>query len=239
MKVDYKNVCVIVPAYNESESLPNILKEIKSVSKKLTICVVDDGSNDQTFEVVQKLKSVYSIKLPFNLGIGSAVQTGLVWARNKGFKVAAQIDGDGQHNPQYLPKLLDNLVKDVDLVIGSRYATKTGYKTPVMRRIGIKIFSRLIELTCGKKIFDSTSGYRVFGKNSLNFFADNYPQEFPEPRSIVQALKKGLKIKEIPVEMRPRITGKSSVTWFKSIYLMFSISIAILIESLSFKNKDG
>lgn len=232
--MNYRKVCIIVPAYNEELSITKVIQSIKKLSKKLKIVVINDGSSDNTFNVVKKLK-VEQIILPFNLGIGGAVQTGLIYAKNNNFNIAIQIDADGQHDPQYLPTLLDNL-EAADLIIGSRYIKKTNYKTPFMRLIGIRIFSQLILLTCGQKIYDATSGYRVFNNKAIDYFSKIYPQEFPEPLSIVSFLKNGYKIKEIAVESRKRIAGYSSVTFLYSIYLMLSISIAIILES--YKNKD-
>lgn len=230
-------ICVIIPAYNESGSISSVIKEVKA-RKNLDIVIVNDNSTDNTAKVAQK-ENVLILNLPCNLGIGGAVQTGLIYAKENGFKTAVQIDADGQHNPKYLPKLLKNLNDSIDMVIASRYVKKTKYKTPFFRRLGIIIFSKLIKATCNKKVYDATSGYRVFGKRAIDFFSKNYPQEFPEPRSIVSFLKNGYKIKEVAVEMRQRKAGKSSVTPFYSVYLMLSISIAILVQALKTNSNDG
>lgn len=223
-------VCIIIPAFNEEGSIKSVVKEVKDTKLASEILIVNDGSTDETDKVAKRL-GITLISLPFNLGIGGAVQTGLIYAARRGFDVAVQIDADGQHNPKYLKSLLRALKMGTDMVIGSRYIKRTEYKTGVLRYFGINIFSLLIWATCSKKIYDTTSGYRVFGKKALNFAAVNYPQEFPEPLSIVTFLKNGFKLKEVPVEARPRKTGKSSISYLYAAYLMFSISIAILFAS--------
>lgn len=230
-----KSVLIIVPAFNEEASIVDVIKKAKKYLP-VDVIVVDDGSTDNTKILAEKI-GVKVIILPFNLGIGGAVQTGLIYAKQNGYKTAIQLDADGQHDPKYLPLLLENLNEKVDLVVGSRYLKKTNYKTPFIRLLGIKIFSQLIFISCRKRVNDSTSGYRVFGIKSINFFSSNYPQEFPEPRSIVYAFKHGLKIKEVAVEMRKRQGGVSSVAnIYKAIYLMISISIAILVDILKSNN---
>ena len=230
-----KPTCIVIPAFNEEHSISKVIKELRKINTTFHIVVVNDGSSDNTKEVAEKEKVVI-LNLPFNLGIGGAIQTGLRYADEHGFGVAIQVDADGQHNPKYIPKLLEGLEK-ADMVIGGRYTAPTRYKTPFLRLVGIKIFSKLIELTCRQKIYDSTSGYRAFNKRAISFFSKYYPQEFPEPRSIVAFLKNGYKIKEVPVEMRERLSGKSSITPFYSLYLMLSISIAILFESMRTEEK--
>lgn len=242
-----KKICIIIPAYNEQSSIDSVISSIKKVLIVAKIVVINDGSTDKTLQVLSRIKNsdlrfknenktLTIINLPFNLGIGGAVQTGLIYAKENGFDVAVQIDADGQHDASYLPKLLKNLDSKTDMVIGSRYVQKTKYQTPLLRLLGIKIFSVLIKVTCGKKVYDTTSGYRVFGKNAIDFFYENYPKEFPEPRSIVAFLKNGYRIKEVSVETRQRMAGNSSISFFYAIYLMLSISIAILFES--FKKYD-
>lgn len=232
--MEFGKVCIIVPAYNEEETIAKVIKSIRSVNKKFRIVVVNDGSVDKTLQEAYKTKSDV-INLPFNLGIGGAVQTGLFYAKENFCEYAIQVDADGQHNPQDILKLLKNSTES-DLVIGSRYIKSTKYKPTFLRLLGVKIFSQLIFWTCGKRVHDSTSGYRLFNKRAIDFFCRYYPQEFPEPRSIVALLKNGYKINEVSVEMRERSGGKSSVGWFYSIYLMISISISILVESIKTKH---
>lgn len=224
-----KDVCIIIPAYNEEKSIKSVTDSIKKVNRKFHIVIINDGSTDKTREIAEKTR-VRVINLPFNLGIGGAVQTGIIYAKAKGFEKAVQLDADGQHDPKYIPWLLKKL-KGVDMVIGSRYLKKTGYKTPFVRLLGTKIISELIYLTCAKRIYDPTSGYKAFNKRVIDFFSSHFPQEFPDAVSRVILLKNGYKIKEVPVEMRKRLAGKSSVGWLYSLYLLFSLSISILLAS--------
>jgi glycosyltransferase involved in cell wall biosynthesis len=229
-----RDVCIIIPAYNEEASIAKVIKQIKKLGKGFYIVVVNDGSKDQTSSLA-KNQGALVLDIPINLGIGGAVQTGLKYAKGNGFDIAIQIDADGQHDPKDIPKLLGSL-KGNDLVIGSRFVKKTAYPSSTLRTLANRIFSWLIRLTCNSKIYDSTSGYRVFGPNAIGFFSRYYPIDFPEPRSIVAFLKSGYKIKEVGTLMKPRQAGKSSVTFLKGIYLILSISIAILFESIHYKD---
>jgi len=234
----FNSICVIVPAFNEEGSIAKVITEIKKVSRKVTVVVVNDGSTDNTQKEAERTNSVV-INLPVNLGIGGSVQTGLKYAHENGYNLAAQIDGDGQHDPSSLPDLVSHLNGKIDMVLGSRFIKKTNYKTPILRMTGIKLFSYLIFLTCGKKVYDTTSGYRVFGKKAIDYFSENYPQDFPEPKSLVSFLKSGYRIKEVPAKMRQRQTGISSVAnIYQAFYLMTAIAIAILIESFKVKSKN-
>lgn len=225
-----KKICIIVPAFNEERSIYQVVSSIKKLKKKYSIVVVNDASTDTTQKVSLSL-NVDIIDLPFNLGVGEAVKTGLVYARENNFEIAVQIDADGQHDARDIPKLVTSL-KSADMVIGSRYIKKTKYITPFVRLVGIKIFSDLIYLTCNQRIYDSTSGFKALNRKAINFFSNYDPQEFPDPALRVSFLKNGYKIKEVPVEMKERLTGKSSFGWLYSIYLLFSVSISILLESV-------
>jgi glycosyltransferase involved in cell wall biosynthesis len=227
-----KKTLIIIPAYNEEKTLGKVIRGIKR-GADAKILVVNDGSQDKTENVARKNRADV-ISLPFNLGIGGSVQTGLKYAFLNDFDATVQVDADGQHDPKYIPKLLKALGSKTDMVIGSRYKQKTNYPSSFLRKLGNQIFSYLIEVTCGQKIHDTTSGYRVYGKRAICLFAKTYPIDFPEPESIVKLLKKGYRIKEVPVEMKKRGGGTSSVTPTKAIYLIISISIAILVQA--FKN---
>ncbi|MCH7951725.1 glycosyltransferase family 2 protein [Patescibacteria group bacterium] len=226
-----KSVCIIIPAYNEEKSISSVISSIRKISRRYDVIVINDGSDDKTKEVTEQTGTGI-LNLSFNLGIGGAVQTGLKYALAKDYDIAVQVDADGQHDPRHIPQLIADLDSGTDMVIGSRFINKTNYKASFLRRLGITIFSNLILFTCGKKIFDSTSGYRVFNKKTIAFLVRNYPIDFPEPESIVKLLRNGFVIKETPVEMNRRATGESSVTPLKALYFMASISVAILIESM-------
>jgi glycosyltransferase involved in cell wall biosynthesis len=223
------DTCVIIPAYNEQDSIGLVIRKLKKVSSRFHIVVVNDGSQDQTSQRAQAL-GVTVINLPFNLGIGGAVQTGLKYALRLGFNQAVQVDADGQHEPSELPKLL-KAASQADLIIGSRFVRQTQYRGSSSRRFGIRFFSLLIRLVAGQSIEDPTSGFRVYNRAALTFLVHNYPTDFPEPESIVYLLKNGFVIKEVSVEMKPRLTGQSSLRSVRAIYLSISITLGILISA--------
>ncbi len=225
-----KKVLIIVPAYNEENSIAGVLNSIKKEAPYCDIVVVNDGSMDRTAQIVEENK-VNVISVPYNLGIGGAVQTGLLFAERKNYDVAIQLDADGQHKAEELKKLLDTLEKEkTDMVLGSRFLEKTNYHSTFMRKLGNRIFSWLIALVTKQYFTDSTSGFRAFNKNAIRFLSKHYPIDFPEPESLVILKKHGFKIKETSVFMNERLGGESSVTKFKAVYFMISISIAILID---------
>jgi glycosyltransferase involved in cell wall biosynthesis len=224
-------ICFIVPAYNEEASIRSVVSELRLRRKNDHVVVINDGSTDETSAQVRDL-DITLIELPFNLGIGGSVQTGLKYARDHDFDVAVQIDADGQHTPSEVEKLLAAINNDVDMVIGSRFIKKTSYTPSCSRNIGIQIFSFLLFLTIGKKFYDPTSGFRAFNKKAISFLSDHYPTDFPEPESIIYLDKAGLKIKEVSVKMSQRQGGVSSVTQVKAVYLMIAISLGILVNSL-------
>ncbi len=225
-----KKILIIVPAYNEEKSLASVLNSIKEEAPYADIVVINDGSRDATADVA-RASGVNVVSVPYNLGIGGAVQTGLIFAQRNGYEVAIQLDADGQHKAEELEKLLAPLKNDeADLVLGSRFLEKTNYNSTFMRKLGNRIFSTLIALVTKQYFTDSTSGFRAFNRRAINFLAEHYPTEFPEPESLVILKKHGFRVKEVTVEMNERQAGESSVTRFKAIYFMLSISIAILID---------
>lgn len=229
-------VLIIVPAYNEELNIKKTIKKIKSIQTKsndiIDYIIIDDGSKDNTLEVCRKNK-FNVISLIENLGIGGAVQTGYKYALENDYDIAIQFDGDGQHDANYIEELINEIKNGNDFVIGSRFIKKLSEFTSTgTRRIGIKVLSFLIQLCTGQKIYDPTSGFRAGNKKVIKLFAKNYPVEYPEPESTVYLLRQNIKIKEIPVEMHEREFGNSSIKPFKSIYYMFSVSIAIIITNM-------
>jgi glycosyltransferase involved in cell wall biosynthesis len=195
---------------------------------KMEIAVVNDCSRDDT-KMVAGLYPIIVLDLLVNLGIGGAVQTGFLYARENGFDVAVQIDGDGQHPPRELPKLLAFYEETkTSIVIGSRFLNEGGFKSSFARRIGIRYFHWLNKLLTGKNIYDSTSGFRLFDKAGIAIAAEKYPDEFPEPASLVLFAKSGLSIVEVPVMMSERLAGKSSIRNFASLYYCIKVTISML-----------
>ena len=229
-------VLVIVPAYNEELNIKNTINKLLSIDKKskhtIDYVVINDGSTDKTLEVCRS-NNFNVIPLIENLGIGGAVQTGYKYAYENNYDVAIQFDGDGQHDEKYIEKLVNEIEKGNDFVIGSRFVQKLSQFTSTgARRLGIKFLSFLIKLCTGKKIYDPTSGFRAGNKKVIELFAKHYPVEYPEPESTVYLLRQKFKVKEIPVEMHERKFGTSSIRPLKSIYYMFSVSISIIVTNM-------
>lgn len=228
----YENSLVIMPAYNEEKSLAEVVRRVRIHCPGAAIAVMNDGSVDNTLSVA-KAAGVILLDVPINLGIGGAVQTGLKFAARERYERAIEIDADGQHNPAFTDRLMTAMDETgADMVIGSRFVQKTRYKATFMRTLGIAIFSDLIRLVTGKRIYDTTSGFRVYNRRAIEFLARHYPTDFPEPESIVMLLKNRFVLKEVPVEMEKRQAGVSSVFKWRAAYFMASISIAIIISSL-------
>lgn len=236
-----KKIAVIVPAYNEEKAIVGVVSDINALDLgkdfTITVVVVNDCSKDNTSDSVRKQNCVL-LDLPVNLGIGGAMQTGFIYAFENGFDYAIQVDGDGQHPPSEIPKLVKKIVDaELDIVIGSRFIEKSGFKSTFSRRMGINFFRKVIRLFCGITITDSTSGFRIINQKTLSIVCENYPDEYPEPESIILYHRHHLKIGEVAVEMRERQGGVSSIRMFNSLYYMLKVSIAIVFTfvRISFK----
>lgn len=224
-------VLVVVPAFNESGSLPRLIAELREECPTCDVVVIDDGSSDSTRETAAALTRV--VALPCNLGIGGAVQTGLLIADRENYDFAVQVDGDGQHPPRELPRLLSAAREnEFDLLVGSRFLNSGGFKSTVTRRIGIRFFGVMLSGICRTKITDPTSGFRVFNRRAIRLLAHQYPEDFPEVESLVVAHRAGLRIGEIPVTMSERTAGRSSIGGIKSLIYMVKVSLAIFMNIL-------
>lgn len=220
----------IIPAYNEKQSIIFTVEDIKKNAPDFDYVIINDCSTDNTMDIC-KYNGYNVLNLPINLGIGGAVQTGYLYAYNYGYDIAVQFDGDGQHKAEYLDAMVDCLVEnELDMVIGSRFIDNTGFQSTFLRRMGIKFFTILIKLLSGKTITDPTSGMRMCNKKTIEMFANEYPRDFPEPESTMRLIRHKRKIAEIPVEMRDRQGGVSFISPFVSVYYMFKVTLAILIE---------
>lgn len=228
---------IIIPAYNESESIENTVRDIMENAPDFDYVVINDCSKDNTKAICES-NGFNIVNLPINLGIGGAVQTGYKYAMEYGYDIAVQVDGDGQHDPAFLKQMAEIIEKeDLDMVIGSRFIDKEGFQSSFMRRVGIKYFTVLIKMITGKTITDPTSGLRMIGRNVIKLYASDYPKDYPEPESVVAVLRRGMKVKEIPVVMRNRQGGVSSINPSKSVYYMIKVTLAILVESVRKKEK--
>jgi glycosyltransferase involved in cell wall biosynthesis len=229
-------VLVIIPAFNESGAIERTVSEVRGAVLEgfsVDALVVDDGSSDDT-AARAKAAGARVVRLPFNLGIGAAVQTGYRYASEHGYDIAVQVDGDGQHDTLYLKDVVRPVAEGLaDMSIGSRFlAGKEGFRSSVIRRFGINFFSFLIRLLTGLTIKDTTSGFRACGRRLIGVFAFYYPHDYPEPEAIVVARRLGCSVIEVPVVMRSRSSGASSIAFLKPVYYMLKVSGAILLHTL-------
>ena len=219
----------IVPAYNEAACIASVIQEIRAVDPDVEVVVIDDGSTDATAPVAVR-NGAEVVRLPYNLGIGGAVQTGYQYARAHGFDIAIQIDGDGQHDPAELPKLLEPILRhEADLVVGSRFAGFGDYRGSFLRRIGIHIFARVVSLIARQRVTDTTSGFRAANRRAIRLFAADYPHDYPEVEATVLVHRHKLTMVEVPVAMRTRTSGRSSINAFRSVYYMIKVSLALFV----------
>lgn len=221
---------VIILAYNEAKTIRRVIRNITQQAG-VDILVVNDGSKDGT-SAEARAEKVTVIDLPYNLGIGGAMQTGYLYASLYEYDYAVQLDADGQHDPRFINALLQPLLcGEADMVIGSRYKQKMGYHGSAGRRIGSLFFTALLKLLTGWNIHDSTSGFRAMNKRVIKFFAASYPQDYPEVDVIIRLERNGFQLEEVPVEMHPRKGGKSSITLTRSVYYMLKVSLSLVINA--------
>jgi glycosyltransferase involved in cell wall biosynthesis len=225
-----RRVVAIVPAWNEAEAIGAVVDGIHAVDPAIEIVVVDDASTDATSAVAAEHGATV-LRLPFNVGIGGAVQTGFRYAVAEGYDVAVRLDGDGQHDPAELSKLLAPVEHgEANLVIGSRFADGTGsYKPPFARRMGIRVFARLVSLLGGQRVTDTTSGFIALDRLGIELFAEEYPHDYPEVEATLVAVRSGLRLAQVQVEMRERETGSSSIGLVQSLYYVAKVSLALLV----------
>lgn len=236
-----EKIAVIIPAYNEESAISSVVASVNSLNTtgsetRFVPLVINDCSKDRTGEIIDR-ENCIPIHLAVNLGIGGAVQTGFIYALENNFDYAIQIDGDGQHPPEFIPEMLAELkAKNLDVVIGSRYLTKKGFQSTWARRMGIKYFHHLNKWLVGAEIKDSTSGMRILNRKALEVVSEYYPDEYPEPEAIILYAVNKLKIGEFPVQMNERQGGVSSIGTSNSIYYMFKVTLAIFFTYLRLKN---
>jgi len=225
-----QKIIAIIPAYNEEGSLGKVVEQIHANLPQVEVLVVNDGSTDRTSENARASGGTV-LELPFNLGIGGAMQAGYQYAWRKGYDIAIQVDADGQHDPKEIAKLLRALEeKKIDVALGSRFIGDSEYKSSTMRRIGISIFSQVISMIVRQKITDPTSGFRAANRKAIQLFASNYPQDYPEPEAVVLLHQCRLKMGEVPVGMSERYSGESSITKIRSVYYMVKVLLAIFVD---------
>lgn len=225
---------IIIPAFNEAENLPKVISSIEGLQQDFDYVVINDGSTDNTRDLCEK-DNLTVVNLPINSGIGVAVQTGYKYALYNDYDIAIQIDGDGQHDVSYLKEIIEPLEKDeADVVIGSRFIERQGFQSSGTRRMGIKLLSFFICICTGVRVKDVTSGFRAVNKRFIQVFAEDYSKDYPEPEAIVTAKMYGGRIIEMPVVMKEREAGRSSITLWKSVYYMIKVTLAIFVKRLSY-----
>lgn len=223
----------IVPAYNESDNIGAVIDDISAHVPGIDVLVVDDGSADETARVARDNGAIVC-RLPFNLGYGAALQTGYKYAAGNGYEYVVQIDGDGQHKAEYIPQMLECLeAEDVDLVIGSRFLGEQGYEVPLLRKIGIAVFRTIASILTGRRISDPTSGYQAFNRKVLDILVtDAYPWDYPDADVIIMLHRAGVRIAEIPVQMRPAPGQQSMHSGLRPIYYVFKMLLSIFVTLL-------
>jgi glycosyltransferase involved in cell wall biosynthesis len=222
----------IVPAYNEAEAIGATIAAIRHWAPDFDVLVVDDGSADATAEEARRAGADV-LRLPFNLGIGGAMQAGYIYAHEQGHEVAVQVDGDGQHDPRHIPELLDRLHADPELnmVTGSRFLQPDGegFRSSAARRVGIRFFARVLSLLTGQRVTDPTSGFRMTDRLGIELFARDYPPDYPEVEAILLIHRHRLRSCEVPVVMAPRLSGTSAISSTQSVYYMVKVLFGVLI----------
>jgi glycosyltransferase involved in cell wall biosynthesis len=223
-----RTAVAVVPAYNEAATIGGVIASLRRHVPDFDVLVVDDGSTDET-SALARAAGARVVRPPFNLGIGGAVQTGFVYAREGGYDLMVQVDGDGQHDPRELHKLLEAMQAGVDMVCGSRFLVKGEYLAPVSRRAGIHIFAWLLSRFVGQQVTDPTSGFRLYNRRAIKLFADDYPHDYPEVGAVLMLHHHRLNMCEVPVRMFQRGGGSSSISSGKSAYYMVKVLLALFV----------
>jgi glycosyltransferase involved in cell wall biosynthesis len=220
----------VVPAFNEERNIGPLLAELAALDPDLEVVVVSDGSTDRTAQVAAAA-GAHVVSLPFNLGIGGAVQTGFRFAWEGGYELAVRLDGDGQHDPSQLRAIVAPVVAgDADLAIGSRFLETGGYRSSAARRFGIRVLARVVSFIAHERLTDTTSGFQALNRKAIRLFAADLPRDYPEVEGLVMAIRRHLRVKEVPVTMREREHGRSSIGSLTSVYYMFKVLLAVFVD---------
>lgn len=227
-------VLLIIPAYNEAENIERVVDNIVENYPQYDYVIVNDGSADQTYEICRQ-KGYHVLNLSVNLGIGGAVQAGYLYAKRNHYEIAVQIDGDGQHDVAYVRDVIKPILEgQADVTVGSRFMKKEGFQSSSSRRFGILLLSTFIKICTGKRVYDVTSGFRAVNAKFIDIYSEDYPRDYPEPEALVIAMVHGGKVQEVPVVMRERQSGTSSINLKRSVYYMVKVTLAIFIRRLSY-----
>jgi len=230
-KSDELRKLAIVPAYNEAGMVARVVRDIHRAAPGFDVVVIDDGSTDSTATEAEA-EGAAVIRHPYNLGIGGAVQSGYKYALRNGYQIAAQVDGDGQHKPEYLPEMaaaLHTEGEQADMVYGSRFRGDPGYRVPLGRRFGNMVFSLVLSAITRQKITDPTSGFRMTNRRAIELFASDYPHDYPEVEALLMLHANRLRIHEVHVKMNARGFGQSSIDYPRSAYYMLKVLLALFV----------
>lgn len=230
MPLRQQDCVLLIPAFNEEESLPVLLKEIAATLPDLRVVVINDASADET-SAVARAEGVMVLDLPVNVGVAGAMQCGFRWALDHGYRYAVRCDSDGQHPPQAIPALMAEMENGkVDLVVGSRFLGETSYKSKWGRRLGIGYLATFLSLICKHKVTDPTSGFQMVNQLLMYYFAHHYPADYPEPESLALLRRQGYTFSEVGVPFRKRFAGTSSLHGFRSLYFAIKVTLALMID---------
>jgi len=219
----------IVPAYNEEGNIGRVVGELLAFDPTIDVVVVSDGSVDRTAAHAEAA-GARVLRLPYNLGIGGAVQTGFRYAWEEGYDLAVRCDGDGQHVPAELPKVIAPVASgEADIAVGSRFVGGEGYRSSASRRVGIRLLATVVSAIARQRVTDTTSGFQALNRLALELFAADYPHDYPEVEGMVMTIKHRLRLVEVPVQMREREHGRSSITALRSVYYMAKVLTALFV----------
>ncbi len=223
------DTAILIPCYNEEESIGSLIYEIRNYTFNADVVVIDDGSIDTTAVEAAEAGAVV-LQLAHNLGVGGAVQAGFIYCFNKGYKKVLRLDGDGQHPPEEIPKLLETSeISDIDMVIGSRFLGNGAFKSTTVRYLGIKALASVMSVICRKKVTDPTSGFFLVKRKLLYYFTHRYPVDYPEPEAIALLRRQGYDFHEVGVTFRPRLRGNSTIKKWGTFYYVFKVGLALLV----------
>ncbi len=224
-------ILIILPAYREEKSIGTVVSALRHLYPH-DVLVVNDGSPDDTSRAAREAGATV-LDLPCTLGIGGAVQTAFLFARNRGYDAAVRVDADGQHEIEDIRRVLEPVLSgEVDAAIGSRFLGETGYRGSIPRIFGIRHFRTLVNLFTGYRVTDPTSGFFAVNRRLIDFYSIHYPSDYPEVDAYILMHRLGARTTEVPVRMYPRSEGKSSITLFRALYYMVKVTLSFLINCI-------